>query len=70
VNWANHPETLGSHNSQITADYPGFFYARLESRMGGMAVLWNGAVGSMKSPLGAKVNDRDTGKPAPENSFR
>lgn len=70
VNWANHPETLGSRNTQMSADYPGFFYKRLEARLGGMAVLWNGAVGGMQSPLGAKVTDPATGKPAAERSFR
>jgi hypothetical protein len=70
VNWANHPETLGSRNTQITADYPGFFYTRLESKLGGMAMLWNGAVGGMQSPLGAHVKDPLTGGIAPEDSFR
>jgi hypothetical protein len=70
VNWANHPETLGSRNKQISADYPGFFYKRLESKLGGMAVLWNGAVGGMQSPLGAKIKDPSTGSIAAENSFR
>ena len=70
VNWANHPETLGSRNTQISADYPGFFYKRLESKLGGMAVLWNGAVGGMQSPLGAHIKDPSTGANAPENSFR
>jgi hypothetical protein len=71
ANWANHPETLGSRNTQITADYPGFFYTRLEAKLGGMAVLWNGAVGGMQSPLGAQVKDSEAGGAvAPENSFR
>jgi hypothetical protein len=70
VNWANHPETLGSRNTQISADYPGFFYKRLEAKLGGMAVLWNGAVGGMQSPLGAKIKDPATGSIAAENSFR
>jgi hypothetical protein len=70
VNWANHPETLGSRNTEISADYPGFFYKRLEARLGGMATLWNGAVGGMQSPLGAKIKDPDTGTIAAENSFR
>ena len=70
VNWANHPETLGSRNKQISADYPGFFYKRLEAKLGGMAVLWNGAVGGMQSPLGAKIKDPATGSIAAENSFR
>ncbi|MFB3828424.1 MAG: hypothetical protein ACE15B_16765 [Bryobacteraceae bacterium] len=55
VNWANHPETLGSKNTLITADYPAALYAELERRMGGVAALWNGAVGGMQSPLGAKL---------------
>lgn len=70
VNWANHPETLGSRNTQISADYPGFFYKGLEAKLGGMAVLWNGAVGGMQSPLGAGIKDPATGTIAPENSFR
>ncbi len=70
VNWANHPETLGSRNTQISADYPGYFYKRLEAKAGGMAVLWNGAVGGMQSPLGAKIKDPATGAIAAENSFR
>jgi hypothetical protein len=55
VNWANHPETLGSRNTQITADYPAAVYKRLEERRGGVAVFINGAVGGMQSPLGAKL---------------
>jgi hypothetical protein len=71
VNWANHPETLGSRNTRITADYPGFFYTHLEAKLGGMAVFWNGAVGGMQSPLGAQVKDPAAGgAAAPENSFR
>ena len=53
VNWANHPETLGSKNTLITADYPGYLYKHLEKRLGGVAALWNGAIGGMQSPLGA-----------------
>lgn len=57
INWANHPETLGSRNTQITADYPAALYKRLEERRGGLAVFVNGAVGGMQSPLGAKVGN-------------
>jgi hypothetical protein len=63
INWANHPETLGSRNTQITADYSAALYKRLEERRGGLAVFVNGAVGGMQSPLGAKVGD------TPNNSF-
>ncbi|MGE5646816.1 MAG: hypothetical protein ACM336_13590 [Acidobacteriota bacterium] len=70
VNWANHPETLGPANKEITADYPGYFYSALERKMGGVAVLVNGALGGMQSPLEAKIADPATGKPAPAGSFR
>ena len=63
INWANHPETLGSRNTQITADYPAAIYKRLEERRGGLAVFVNGAVGGMQSPLGAKIAG------LPDNSF-
>jgi hypothetical protein len=69
VNWANHPETLGSKNMLITADYPHYLCARLEQRFEGVAIFLNGAVGGMQSPLGATVPDPVTGRPAPENSF-
>jgi len=70
VNWANHPEALGAKNTLITADYLASFYARLEELGGGVAVFVNGAIGGMQSPLGAKVIDPETGRAAPENSFR
>jgi hypothetical protein len=69
VNWANHPETLGSKNTLITADYPHYLCAQLEQRFDGVAVFLNGAVGGMQSPLGAVVPDPVTGRPAPDNSF-
>jgi len=70
VNWANHPEALGSRNTEITCDYPAYLYSRLEERLGGVAVLLIGAIGGMQSPLGAKIPDPETGQPAPQNSFR
>lgn len=62
LNWANHPETLGSKNTLITADYSGYLRTRLEALLGGTAVFVNGAVGGMQSPLGSKLA-------APENTF-
>jgi hypothetical protein len=70
VNWANHPEALGSKNTLLSADYLAYFYAQLERRLGGVAVFVNGAIGGMQSPLGAVIVDPATGKPAPANSFR
>jgi hypothetical protein len=55
VNWANHPETLGSKNTAITSDYSGYLRDELEKRLGGVAVYINGAVGGMQSPLNAKI---------------
>jgi hypothetical protein len=57
INWANHPETLGSKNTLITADYSGYLCAELERRLGGTAVFVNGAIGGMQSPLGSVVKD-------------
>lgn len=63
LNWANHPETLGSKNTEITADFPGYLRPRLEELLGGTAVFVNGAVGGMQSPLNAKIEN------TPDNSF-
>jgi hypothetical protein len=63
VNWANHPETLGSKNTAITSDYSGYLRDELEKRLGGVAVFINGAVGGMQSPLGARIEG------VPEESF-
>jgi hypothetical protein len=68
INWANHPETLGSKNTQITSDYSGYLRDELERQIGGTAVFVNGAVGGMQSPLGSKVNDAQ-GKLLAENTF-
>jgi hypothetical protein len=70
INWANHPEALGSANTLITSDYPAAFYRVIETLRGGTAVFMNGAVGGMQSPLGAQVMDPTTREPAPKNSFR
>jgi len=70
VNWANHPETVGSQNTLVTADYPGYLCARLESQLGGVGILWNGAVGGTQAPLGTRVIDPKTKEPAAEYSFR
>lgn len=72
VNWANHPEVLGSRNREITADFCWALYEHLEELLGGIVVFWNGAIGGLVTPLGEelKVIDPETGQPAPEASFR
>jgi hypothetical protein len=60
VSWADHPETVWSHNTEITADYPGYLRevlekgvtengTNLDSGVGGMHVFINGAVGGLMS---------------------
>jgi hypothetical protein len=68
INWANHPETLGSANTQITADYSGYLYREAERLLGGTAVFVNGAIGGMQSPLGSTVKNAQ-GNALPEKSF-
>ena len=70
VNWANHPEAMGSANTQVSADYPAAFYRVMETLRGGTAVFMNGAVGGMQSPLGAAILDPTTRALAPKNSVR
>lgn len=72
VNWANHPEALGSQNRKLSADFCWALYERLENLLGGVAVFWNGAIGGLITPLGEEVRVRDpiTDRPAPEASFR
>ncbi|HET8547685.1 MAG TPA: hypothetical protein VFL57_06770, partial [Bryobacteraceae bacterium] len=69
VNWANHPEALGSKNTLITADYLAAFHSVMENTLGGVSVFCNGAVGGMQSPLGAKLTDW-TGAAIEPETFR
>jgi hypothetical protein len=70
VNWASHPEALGSKNTLLTADWPSALVRDVEKAAGGVAVFVNGAIGGMQSPLGAKFDDPRTGQPPPPNTFR
>jgi hypothetical protein len=68
INWANHPETLGSKNTQITSDYSGYLRDELERLTGGTAVFVNGAIGGMQSPLGSKITNAE-GRLLADNTF-
>lgn len=70
VNWASHPEALGSKNTLLTADWPWAFVRDVEQAAGGMALFVNGAIGGMQSPLGTALIDPKTQQPAPANTFR
>ncbi len=61
VTWANHPETLWSENTQVTADYVGHFRKALEQGvtvkgeevmpgLGGTHLYLNGAIGGLMTP--------------------
>jgi hypothetical protein len=70
VNWASHPEALGSDNTLLTADWPWALVRDVEQAAGGTAIFVNGAIGGMQSPLGTTLVDPETGRPAPAKTFR
>jgi hypothetical protein len=47
VNYAIHPEILGTRRKLISPDLCGPLYERIESKGGGMAIFMNGALGGM-----------------------
>ena len=68
LNYGCHPETLGSENLLITADYAhywldgierGIFYGEDQKRggMGGLAIYAQGAVGGLMTAMGSETHD-------------
>jgi hypothetical protein len=70
INWANHPEALGSKNTLLTADFPWALARDTESRLGGVTIFVNGSLGGLMTPLGVKVRDPRYNEIAPPDSFR
>lgn len=70
VNFASHPESLGSDNTLITSDFPHFMRAALEQRYGGTAIYVAADLGVLQGPLDVDVIDPATGLPAPRRTFR
>jgi hypothetical protein len=72
VNWSDHPETLDSKNTLITADYPHWLRQYVEEHGGGMAVFFNGAIGGLLSTLGDQVSllDPENGDVAKDATWR
>lgn len=68
VDWSSHPEALGGRNTLLTADYPHFLVARMEERLGGVAVFFSGSIGGLMTPLGVELLDA-AGAPIPKESF-
>lgn len=70
VNFASHPESLGSSNTLVTSDFPHFVRERLEREYGGLAIWVSGDLGVLQGPLDIDVRDPATNAPAPRRSFR
>ena len=64
VNYATHPEILGTDRKLISPDLCGPLYDRIESKIGGMAIFMNSAQGGMvtadtRRENGKEANDWD-----------
>jgi len=72
VNWSDHPETLDSKNTLITADYPHWLREYVEQQGGGTALFFNGPIGGLLSTLGDQVAllDPETGEVAKDATWR
>ena len=59
VNYAVHPEVIGSGRGILSPDLCGPLYSRIESRTGGMAMFVNGAQGGMVTADNRRENARE-----------
>ncbi len=59
VNYAIHPEVLGSGLGILSPDLCGPLYDRIEAEAGGMALFFNGAQGGMITADNRRPDDRD-----------
>jgi hypothetical protein len=70
VNFASHPESLGSNNTLITSDFPHYSRERIEAALGGTAIWVSGDLGVLQGPLDLDVLDPVTEQPAVRRTFR
>jgi len=70
VNFASHPESMGSGNTIITSDFPHHARERIEAELGGTAIWVSGDLGVLQGPLDLDVLDPETGQPAVRRTFR
>ncbi len=68
VNYASHPEALGSGNTLITSDFPHFMRVALEDRFGGIAIYMSADIGVLQGPLDVFLAD-ENGDMIPRRSF-
>jgi len=57
VQWNCHPESLGSKNTLISADFPGATVAALKERYDAPVVYLSGAVGGLMAPPRGRIKD-------------
>jgi hypothetical protein len=70
VNFASHPESLGSNNTRVTSDFPHYAREAIEASQGGIAIWVSGDLGVLQGPLDIDVLDPDTGVAAQRRTFR
>jgi len=68
VNYASHPEALGSSNRLITSDFPHYMRERLEERFGGVAIYMSADLGVLQGPLDVFLAD-ESGREVPRRTF-
>lgn len=68
VNFASHPESLGSGNQLLTSDFPHFMREAIERRYGGMAIYMSADLGVLQGPLDVDVAG-PSGDPLPRRTF-
>ena len=70
VNFASHPESMGSNNTIVTSDFPHYAREAIEASQGGTAIWVSGDLGVLQGPLDLDVLDPNTGMPAVRRTFR
>ncbi|MGE3805402.1 MAG: neutral/alkaline non-lysosomal ceramidase N-terminal domain-containing protein [Gemmataceae bacterium] len=68
VQWNCHPETLGSKNTELSADFVGYTVSYLEKQRGCPVVYFTGTVGGLLTTLGLEVKD-EAGRPLEDGTF-
>jgi hypothetical protein len=68
VQWNCHPETLGSKNTELSADYVGYTVKHLAEKHRCPVVYLTGTVGGLMTSLHVEVKDA-SGRVLPEDSF-
>jgi hypothetical protein len=70
VNYASHPESLGSQNPLLTSDFPHFMREALEARFGGVAIYQSADLGVLQGPLDVHLADpASPGLEVPRRTF-